>query len=45
MASGLMAISFWAFTRDFSPQWWAPNLFLLIYPLFYIWKMLRVNGQ
>jgi len=45
MASGLMAISFWAFTRDFSPQWWAPNLFLLIYPLFYIWRMLRAVGR
>jgi hypothetical protein len=31
--SGLMAISFWLLRRDFAWGWWAPNLFLLIYPL------------
>jgi hypothetical protein len=31
--SGLMAISFWALRNDFSWVWWAPNLFLLAYPL------------
>jgi hypothetical protein len=34
--SGLMAISFWAIRLDFDILWWAPNLFLLIYPLFFL---------
>jgi hypothetical protein len=36
MSSGLMAISFWTFHRDFDLGWWLPNLFLLIYPVFYL---------
>jgi len=35
-ASGFQAISYWAFRRDFDPLWWTPNLFLLIYPWFFI---------
>lgn len=31
--SGLQAISFWALAGDFDPAWWAPNLFLLLWPL------------
>ena len=31
--SGLMALSFWTLRRDFSWEWWLPNLFLLLYPL------------
>lgn len=34
--SGLQAIAFWLFAQDFSVSWWLPNLFLLIYPLFFI---------
>jgi hypothetical protein len=36
MASGLCAITFWTLRRDFDPVWWAPNLFLAIYPLFFM---------
>ncbi|MFC4060617.1 DUF5360 family protein [Planomonospora corallina] len=32
-ASGLMAIAFWTLRGDFSPIWWAPNLYLLLFPL------------
>jgi hypothetical protein len=39
--SGLMAISYWTITRDFQLQWWLPNLFLLIYPLFFIFWLSR----
>jgi hypothetical protein len=39
--SGLMAISYWAITRDFQLQWWLPNLFLLVYPLFFIFWLSR----
>ncbi|MGL1934415.1 MAG: YvaD family protein [Fibrobacterales bacterium] len=35
-ASGIQAISFWALRGDFDLSWWTPNLFLLIYPLFFI---------
>jgi hypothetical protein len=38
--SGLQAISFWTLRRDFDLMWWLPNLFLLIYPLFFIRRLL-----
>ncbi|MFD0362918.1 DUF5360 family protein [Nocardia sp. GCM10030253] len=31
--AGLQAIAFWALRGDFSPAWWIPNLFLLLFPL------------
>ena len=34
--SGLQAITFWALRHDFEMLWWAPNLFLMIYPLFFL---------
>lgn len=34
--SGLMAVAFWTLRRDFDPTWWAPNLFLLVWPLFFV---------
>jgi hypothetical protein len=34
--SGLQAIAFWVLRRDYDPSWWAPNLFLLVYPLFFV---------
>ncbi|MGF1937068.1 MAG: DUF5360 family protein [Nostoc sp. ChiQUE02] len=34
--SGLQAIAFWTLRLDFDISWWLPNLFLLIYPLFFI---------
>ncbi|MDM5189097.1 YvaD family protein [Bacillus sp. DX4.1] len=39
--SGLQAIAFWMIRLDFDPSWWIPNLYLLIYPCFFlkgIWK-------
>jgi hypothetical protein len=40
-ASGLMAVSFWTVRGDFDPTWWIPNLFLLLYPLFFIPKLVH----
>lgn len=40
-ASGFQAISFWVARCDFDPLWWTPNLFLLLYPWFFIVKLLR----
>lgn len=40
-ASGFQAISFWAFRAEFDWAWWAPNLFLLVYPWWFLAKYLR----
>ncbi len=37
--SGLQAIAFWLFAQDFNMSWWLPNLFLLMYPLFFLPKL------
>jgi hypothetical protein len=42
MCSGLMAISFWWYHKDFDPAWWLPNLFLLVYPFFYFNKTYKI---
>lgn len=34
--SGLQAIAFWGLRHDFDASWWIPNLFLMIYPLFFL---------
>jgi hypothetical protein len=39
--SGLQAIAFWVFAGDFNMSWWLPNLFLLIYPLCFISRLVR----
>lgn len=38
--SGLQAIAFWVIRGDFDLSWWIPNLFLLLYPIPFVWKML-----
>ena len=40
-ASGLQAIAFWAIRGDFDLTWWLPNLYLLLYPPFFIISLLR----
>jgi hypothetical protein len=39
--SGLQAISYWTLSHEFDFTWWVPNLFLLVYPLFFIPKLVR----
>ena len=41
--SGLMAVSFWTLRADFDPAWWAPNLFLLLYPAWFLPQVLRIR--
>ncbi len=41
--SGLQAIAFWVFARDFNLTWWLPNLFLLLYPIFFIPTLVESN--
>jgi hypothetical protein len=43
--SGLQAISYWYLAKDYELSWWLPNLFLLIYPLFFIPKLIGQFGQ
>ena len=42
--SGLMAVAFWTLRADFDPAWWLPNLFLLLYPLWFLPGFLRDRG-
>jgi hypothetical protein len=42
--AGLMAIAFWTVARDFDPAWWAPNLFLLIWPWIFLPGLLKAAG-
>jgi len=39
--SGLQAIAFWAFANDFDIYWWGFNLYLMIYPLFFLKTIIR----
>ncbi|MFN8493904.1 MAG: DUF5360 family protein [Caldilineaceae bacterium] len=36
VSSGLQAIVFWIIRQDFDWLWWTPNLYLLLYPWFFI---------
>ncbi|MBU3659024.1 MAG: hypothetical protein FGM14_04090 [Flavobacteriales bacterium] len=38
--SGLQAIAYWTFAREFDPVWWIPNMFLLIYPWIFFPKLI-----
>ncbi|MDX1909286.1 MAG: DUF5360 family protein [Bacteroidia bacterium] len=41
--SGLQAIAFWVLRHDYDLTWWIPNLFLFLYPLFFIPKLIRFD--
>lgn len=41
--SGLQAVAFWTLRNDFDLTWWVFNLYLLIYPLPFIYKL--INGR
>ncbi|TGN08721.1 DUF5360 family protein [Leptospira ilyithenensis] len=42
-SSGLQAIAFWGIRLDFDITWWLPNLYLLLYPIYFIRK--SVTGE
>ncbi|MCI3921127.1 YvaD family protein [Paenibacillus sp. TRM 82003] len=44
-SSGLLAISFWSIRLDFDPTWWIPNLFLMIYPMFFIPRLFETYNK
>lgn len=39
VCAGLMAISYWIIVQDFDPAWWIVNLFLVIWPIPYLWGL------
>ena len=39
--SGLQAVSYWTLAKETDLTWWIPNLFLLLYPLFFIPKLIN----
>ncbi|WP_232371663.1 DUF5360 family protein [Leptospira ainazelensis] len=43
-SSGLQAIAFWSFRTDFDPSWWIPNLYLLLYPIYFVYRLLFVSS-
>ncbi|MFD0275018.1 DUF5360 family protein [Kitasatospora sp. NPDC127111] len=42
--AGLQAVAFWALRGDFSPGWWLPNLFLLLFPIPGIVSLVRSSA-
>jgi hypothetical protein len=40
-----MALSFWSVRKDFDIMWWGANLFLLIYPCFFLKSMFTLRGR
>jgi Family of unknown function (DUF5360) len=42
-SSGLNAIAFWVIRGDFDPTWWIPNLYLMIYPLFFLPSLVKLE--
>ena len=42
--AGLMAVGYWAVALDFDPAWWAPNLFLLVWPWLFLPGLARAAG-
>ncbi len=40
MAAGGMAVSYWAILREFDPSWFLANLTLVIWPLFFMRRLM-----
>jgi hypothetical protein len=45
VCSGLQAIVFWVLRADFDLTWWLPNLYLLLYPLFFLPGLLQAEAR
>lgn len=42
--SGLMAISYWSIRLEFNMSWWALNVVLMLYPLFFIPRFIKSSS-
>lgn len=40
--AGFMAVSYWTILLEFDPSWWIPNMLLVIWPLFFLPKFLKL---
>lgn len=45
VCAGLMALAFWTLRGEFDPLWWAPNLFLMLWPLPFLAQLGRQANQ
>ena len=41
MTAGGMAVSYWAILGEFDPSWFIPNLLLLVWPMFFLPRLVR----
>jgi Family of unknown function (DUF5360) len=41
LCAGLMAVSFWILTKDYSLSWWIPNLALIAVALYWLPRLDR----
>jgi Family of unknown function (DUF5360) len=41
--SGLQAVAFWAWMKDFDAAWWGFNLYLLLYPFLFIPGLIKTK--
>lgn len=48
MVAGLMAVGYWALLGEFDPSWFLPNLALVVWPMFFLPRLvcdLGAGGQ
>ncbi len=45
MAAGAMAVSYWALLKEFDPVWFLSNLALVIWPMFFLPRLLTADGS
>ncbi len=41
LAEGGMAVSYWAILREFDPAWFIPNLALVVWPLWFLPRLVK----
>lgn len=41
--AGLMAISYWALLSEFDLSWWLPNLLLVLWPLWFVPRLISAS--
>lgn len=39
LCSGLQSVAFWAVRADYDWLWWGPNLYLLVYPSYFLVRL------
>jgi hypothetical protein len=45
MVAGLMAVSYWTLLGEFDPSWFLPNLALVVWPLFFLPRLVCDLGR